>query len=269
MALITISRGSYSKGKEVAELVAQKLDYQCVAREVVIGASKEFNIPEVKLARALHDAPSIFERVTYGKEKYVAYFQCAFLKYMRRDNVVYHGLAGHFFLKGVAHALKVRIIADVEDRLKEVMERRGLSKEAAIAACKKVDAERRKWSLHLYGIDTFDPSLYDLTVNIKKLSVNDAADIISETAQSKAFKTTFESQKVMDDLVVASEVKAALIDLKPDVRIVARDGNVIIGTKSTLIKEPALVSKIECIAMGVQGVKGVEVKVAHLVDWPD
>ena len=79
MAIITISRGSYSRGKEVAERVAQKLGYQCYAREVILEASKEFNIPEIKLVKAIHDAPSILERFSYGKEKFIAYFQSALL----------------------------------------------------------------------------------------------------------------------------------------------------------------------------------------------
>ncbi|MGO9371592.1 MAG: AAA family ATPase [Syntrophobacteraceae bacterium] len=94
MAIITISRGSYSRGKEVAEKVAQKLGYQCCAREVILDASKEFNIPEIKLVNAVHDAPSILERFSYGKEKFITYVQAALLKCVQRDNVVYHGLAG-------------------------------------------------------------------------------------------------------------------------------------------------------------------------------
>lgn len=35
MAIITISRGSYSKGKEVAEKVAEKLGYECISRDVL------------------------------------------------------------------------------------------------------------------------------------------------------------------------------------------------------------------------------------------
>ncbi len=69
MAVITISRGSYSRGKEVAEKVAQKLGYECIAREIILEASEEFNIPEVKLIRAIHDSPSILNRFAYGKEK--------------------------------------------------------------------------------------------------------------------------------------------------------------------------------------------------------
>jgi cytidylate kinase len=131
MAIITISRGSYSKGKEIAERLAKRLGYECISREILIDASKEFNIPEVKLIRALHDAPSVLDRFTYGKERYIAYIKCALLDHVKKDNVVYHGLAGHFFLQGIPNVIKVRIISNIEDRVKEEMKRENISEEEA------------------------------------------------------------------------------------------------------------------------------------------
>jgi hypothetical protein len=93
MSIITISRGSYSRGKEVAEKLAQALGYECISREILLEASQQFNIPEIKLVRAIHDAPSVLERFTYGKERYVAYIRASLLKHMEKDRVVYHGLA--------------------------------------------------------------------------------------------------------------------------------------------------------------------------------
>ena len=269
MAIITISRGSYSKGKEVAEKVALKLGYQCLAREVLLEASKEFNIPQIKLARAIHDAPSIFERFSYGKEKFIAYFQSALLKCVQRDNVVYHGLAGHFFLKEIGHVLKVRIITDMEDRIKLEMERQSISREEALAVLKRDDSERRKWSQHLYGIDTADPILYDLVIHVGKITVDDAVDVICHTVGMPAFKTTFESQKAMDDLVLASEVKTTLIEIKPDIEVFVRDGGVSLGASALIMKDPNLVQEMERIVRRIPGVKDVSVKSSHLVDWSD
>ena len=96
--VITISRGSYSRGKEVAEKVASELGYECISRDILLEASEEFNIPELRLVRALHDAPSVLERFTHGRERYVSYIRKALLQRIRKDNVVYHGLAGHYFL---------------------------------------------------------------------------------------------------------------------------------------------------------------------------
>ena len=127
-------------------------------------ASEHFNVPEIKLARAINDAPSIFERLTYGRERYVAYIREALLHQFVKDNVVYHGLAGHFFVPGVCHVLKVRILADLEDRVAEEMKRQGISAEEARTFIKQDDEERYRWSYQLYGIDTRDASLYDLVI---------------------------------------------------------------------------------------------------------
>ncbi|MFZ0945333.1 MAG: cytidylate kinase-like family protein [Syntrophobacteraceae bacterium] len=269
MAIITISRGSYSKGKEVAETVAQKLGYECYAREVILEASKEFNIPGIKLVKAVHDAPSILERFSYGKEKFIAYFQAALLKCLQRDNVVYHGLAGHFYVKGVSHVLKVRIIAEMKERIQIVMDRERISSESALALIKNDDLERRKWSQHLYGIDTSDPILYDLVISVRKMTVDDAADVICNTAQLPAFKTTFESRKAMEDLVLASEAKTALIGLKPDIQVIAHDGVVTVGAGDKIVKNPDLVQEMERIVGRIPGVKEVNIKSSRLDEWSD
>jgi len=265
MAIIAISRGSYSRGKDVAERVAERLGYQCISREVIIEASREFNIPEIKLHRAIHDAPSILEKltsITYGREKYISYFETALLRLLQKDNMVYHGFAGHFFIKDVPHALKVRIIADMEDRVRLEMAREGIPREHAWRNLVRADEERRKWSLHLYGIDTGDPSLYDLVLLIKKLSVDNAVDGICHCAQLDTFKTTFESQKALDDLVLAAEVKAALLNLIPDIKVLAKDGRVALGTTLTL--GPLQAQELEKIARSISGVQSIEVKLSNL-----
>jgi cytidylate kinase len=209
MPIITISRGSYSRGKEVAEKLAQKLGYKCISRDILLEASEQFNIPEIKLIRAIHDAPSVLERFTHGKERYVAYIRSTLLKHVQKDNVVYHGLAGHYFLLGISHVIKVRIMADLEDRVQEEMRREKISAEEARNILKKDDDERRRWGIQLYGVDTWDPMLYDLVLHIKSLTVDDAIDLISKAAQLPHFQATPESQRLVDEMAQAAAVEAA------------------------------------------------------------
>ena len=269
MPIITISRGSYSRGKEVAEKVAQRLGYTCIARDVLMEASQDFNIPEIKLVRAIHDAPSILDRLGYRKEKYVAYIQRALLHHFQKDNVVYHGLAGHFFLKGISHVLKVRILAEMEDRVKLEMERHGIAEKEARRILEQDDEERRKWSQYLYGIDTRDPSLYDLVIHVKKVSVDDAVEIICNTVELADFRTTPASQKAMDDLVLSAEVKAALVNLKPDIEVAAKDGMVYIATTVPESLEEALVQKMLQTGKGIQGVRDIQVHTRSSVPYDD
>lgn len=261
MAIITISRGSYSKGKEIAERVAEELGYECISRDVLLEASEHFNVPEIKLVRALHDAPKVLERFTYGKKKYVAYIEQAFLEHVQKDNVVYHGLAGHFFLRGVGHTLKVRIIADLDDRVRVEMEREKISDEKARHLLKKDDYERRKWGLALYGIDTADASLYDLVIHIRKLSVNDAVELIGHTARLPHFQATPQSQQVLDNLVLAAQVKSTIFDAHPNVEVSAENGIVVVHTEGALEQEDAIAKRIRSHVTGVTGVKEVRVHV--------
>lgn len=262
MAIITISRGSYSKGKNVAEKVAQRLGYDCVSREVLVEASELFNIPEIKLVRALHDAPSVLERFTYGKERYLTFFESAFLQRVQKDNVVYHGLAGHFYLKGVKHVLKVRILADLEDRIRLEMEREKISRDEALYVLKKDDNERRQWSLKLFGMDSWDPSLYDLVIHIDQIRVDDAVGIICHTVGLEHFKTTAESQKTLDDLVLAARVKAGLIDACPSVKAEAKEGVVYVHTQAGQATAQQLADELKVLAERVPGVKEVRIDVS-------
>jgi cytidylate kinase len=264
MAIITISRGSYSKGKEIAEKVAQQLSYVCLPREDILReASEKWKIPEVKLVRAIHDAPRILERMGYGKEKYMVYIEASILHRMKADNVVYHGLAGHFFVKGVSHVLKVRVLANMEDRVRLEMQRENITAKEALRILEKDDEERRTWSKYMYGVDTWDPAAYDLVVHINKINVEDAVDIICHTANRPHFQSTADSQKVMDDLALASEVKATLIGFKPDIEVIADQGLVLVETRASLSEEERVIEEIEKIVREVPGVKDVQIK-AHL-----
>ena len=204
MGIVTISRGSYSRGKEIAEKLAQKLGYECISREILLKASKDFDVPEVKLLHAIQDAPSIFDRLKDGKRKYTAFIREAFLEYIQKDNVVYHGFAGHFFTREIPNILKVRIIANIDYRIKVVMERENISEEKARKQIYKIDVERRKWSMYLYGIDTNATELYDIVLQIDNLGVDDAVDFLYEIAKRPCFQTTPESQKKLKEMLASA-----------------------------------------------------------------
>jgi len=261
VAIITISRGSYSRGKEVAERVAQKLGYECVARKVLLEASEEFNIPEFKLVRELHDAPSLLQRFSRTKQKYISYIRTAFLEHVQKDNVVYHGLAGRVFVPGISHVLKVRIIADLKDRIREEMAREQLPYEKARSLLLKDDEERRKWSQSLYGTDNRDPENFDLLVHVGKLSIEDASEIVAQTVRLQKFQTTPESQQNLDDLLLASRVENRLINGHDIVSICAQQGEVIVELQAPLVHELQIAAEIKENLRGVDGLEETYIRV--------
>jgi len=261
MAIITISRSSFSKGQEIAEKVAAKLGYRCISRDVLLEASEEFNIPEVKLVRALHDAPSILDRFTHGKERFVAFVRQAFLEQVQGDNVVYHGLAGHFFVEGVRHVLKVRVFADFEERIAQEMKTVNVSRETAIETLRKDDKERHRWSEALYGVDTADATLYDMVIHLFKIAVEDAVDIICHTALLHPFQADAASQNKLDDLLLRAQVASAIVDKWPRAQVTAHQGKVIVLVEAPLTYETRISGEVAELVKDVAQVTSLRVRV--------
>ena len=263
MGIITISRGSYSKGKETAERLAKRLGYECVSRDILLEASAQFNIPEIKLVRAIHDAPTIFERFQHGKEKYTIFIREAFFKHIRKDNVVYHGLAGHFFCQGIPNILKVRINADLEDRIKQEMKREHIAEKEARYILKKDDDERRKWGMAVFGIDTNDPMLYDIVLHIGNLKVDDAVDILTDIARRPCFQTTPESQRILFDYYLTARTQEILFDRFPSARVSCSNGVVHVIIETALSLEQEVTGHIVQMLGGnrIDGIQDVRVTV--------
>jgi cytidylate kinase len=171
MAIITISRGTFSGGQSLAECIAEKLGYRCISREVLVKAAKQYGVPLEKLSKALEDAPGLLEHLTGERAHYLAYIRAVLCKEAKDDRMVYHGLVGHLLFRGLPHVLRVRVIANMEFRINGAMDRRHLSREEATQFIKKVDDKRSKWTKFLYGVDWRDPSLYDLVVNLDHINL--------------------------------------------------------------------------------------------------
>ena len=254
MAIITISRGSYSMGKEVAEKVSARLEYECISREVILEASKYYHIPEIKLSRAIHDAPSILNRISGGKQKYIAYILSAFADRVAKNNIVYHGLAGHLLLTDVKHVLKVRIIAGLDYRISIVAKRDNITRNEARVLLIRDDQERQKWTKRLYKTDPADSSLYDLVININKLTKDHAVDFICQAATCKELETTESSLQKVKDLALACRVKATFLEQGFDVSVTSDYGNILVYTKAG----DRLMHKLQKIVKGLDGeIKGI------------
>ncbi|MBU3946798.1 MAG: cytidylate kinase-like family protein [Proteobacteria bacterium] len=261
MSIVTISRGSYSRGKEIAEKLAETLGYECISREIILEASEQFNIPEIKLVRAIHDAPSILDRFSYGKERYIAFFRAAFLKRIQKDNLVYHGLAGQIFVQNIPHILKIRIIANLDARVKEEVKREKISAEQARQILVKDDAERRKWSMALYSLDTWDQRFYDMTLHLDTMGVEDAVSTILHILQRPCFQTTPKSLELLNDLSLSAQTEAALVNEFPKATVDAGKGLVYVSIRGSLIDEKRITDKVNRLVENVAGVKKVNVNI--------
>jgi len=273
MPIVTISRGSYTKGREVAEKLGKKTGYQVISREVLLSTSKEYNIPEIKLKKALHDTPSVLDRFSYGREKYLAFIRANILEHMVHDNTIYHGLAGHAFVQGVGHELDIRIRAALPERVqryKEYIKReegKEITDEEARYWLRKDDEERHKWSIHVTGIDPGDPSNYDMVYNASKFAVDDIVESIASFLSLPYLQATPESQARIEQLMKAAQVKTAIVNDLPMANVTCKENIAYVNVIADLSKEEKIVKQVEEKAATVQGIEGVKVYVSpHSVE---
>ncbi|MBC2717741.1 MAG: cytidylate kinase-like family protein [Desulfobacteraceae bacterium] len=261
MSIIMISRGAHHRGKEVAEKIALMLGYECLSRDILLEASRKYDVREVKFKKSMERAPNFFEKLGFEKEKYISYMQSALLNRLKKDYIVYHGLAGYLFVQNVSHAFSVRVVVDIKDRVKYCMQSEGVSEEKAYAMLHKLDEQRKKWGQYLHGVDISDPDLYDMVININRLTVDEAADIICSTAGLEKYQTTAESRQKIEDLALEAEVTAVLINVQPPKDVSAHNGVVSVQVQGGMFADDKIAGVVEELSKTIEGVKEVRTEV--------
>ncbi len=258
MAIITISRGTMSGGKKLAELLCEKLGYKCISREIIMSAAEKYGVPEYKLFAAIQKGPSLFQRLTDERERYLTYIQATLCDLVKDDNVVYHGHAGHFILQGISHVLRIRIVADMNYRIKSAMEQQNLLEKEAEKHIREVDKQRTKWTKFLYGVDWRSPELCDMVFNLQNIDLEFVCSMIERALSLPQFKTTPESMKKMNNLLLECQVKAMLAGISTvqlgQLEIEGEDSNITLKGK---VKSKELSEIIEETTAKVDGVDKV------------
>lgn len=259
MAIITVSHDSYSFGKKTAEVVAQELGYECLGAEIIHLASQELHLSDRNLITAIHDSPSIKDSLVASKERTIAKFRAAFYDYMLRDNIIYHGWAGHIFLSDVPNVFKVRLVTDMEDRIREEIRREGISVEEAVQRIREDDEERAEWTRSLYGRDNHDPKFYNLYINLHGINVDRAAQIIINSNKAFTNGHVLEMKTKLKDLVLEAKVEAKLLEIFPEIEVQVRNGVVYGQAEISILQEPFASRKAKKALANIEGIKAIHI----------
>ncbi len=185
MAVITISRQLGSQGQEIASLVAERLGYRLVWRELINQAARRAGAPEVALSTI--DELGLL-RLLPSPRASRAYRQ-AVEQVMRElateGNVVIVGRAGQVILRGHPDVLHVRVIAPAPSRAERIARERGIALEAARAQVDASDRFRRDYMKRFYRARWDDPELYDLVVNTERIASTQAAELILQAVSRR------------------------------------------------------------------------------------
>ena len=139
--------------RELPSAAAKILGYDYVDREILLHAARVHDVSEEKITDVADRHLSLWERFDEEKRRYLTFIEAAYYSFAEKGNVVTAGRGGPFFLRNVTHAVRVRIMAPFEVRVRRVMEREKLDHKAAAAKVRNYDRELAGRIDYLFGLD--------------------------------------------------------------------------------------------------------------------
>jgi cytidylate kinase len=235
------------------------LGYELLDEEVFREASSASDLPEDKLLSAFREPPAFFGMSAAARKRSIAYVSAALAKRLLKDNVIYHGPFGHALVPGVSHVLKVRIVADREDRVATKVKREAdVSEAAAEKALQREDKQRSTLAKQVFGVDDGDTDPFDLVINTSQVDVETATEIIVNAVKRDRYQPMTYSMRCMERLELALRTRASLVGIDPDVEVEAESDHLRIRTRlRSEGKQRAMREK----AVEVEGVEKVEMEV--------
>jgi cytidylate kinase len=210
MQIICVSRGSLSRGRELADALARKLDYDVLSREDLIEAAIAEGIQVGKLETSMMNPRTFTERLARERDHYLAFSTAYLCDRLQQGPLVYHGRTGHLLLRSVGHVMRVRVVADEEYRIKATMQSLGIDHDKATRYLAEVENDRRNWVRSMYGVSWEDASQYDVVLNVERMNVDNAAAALVGMAQLPDFQMTPASRRAMEDLTLSAHARLRL-----------------------------------------------------------
>ncbi len=173
--------------------MSSRLGYPSVGREVLQEAAEAVGASEEVFRGKFETTPGLWGRLTHARERYVLAVKTSLAEWCTRGDLIYHGLSGHQLLKGIPGVLKVRLIAPMEMRVQALLEtQHQLTASQAEAFIKDVDQDRARWVKVMYGVDVTDPSMHDLTINLRTHTIESACETVATAVAQPQFQITDE-----------------------------------------------------------------------------
>jgi len=270
MSVIAISRGSLFATRMLAEGLKDRLGYRVISREEVIDNAKQYGIEETGLGETdimESHPPGYWHERSDERLHYLTCFKTALLDFAVEGSIIYHGNLAHILLNEVPFVLRVRVNAPLVNRVKLLMDEEGMSEEGATKKVKEMDYKRRLWIQFLYDAEIIDPIFFDLVLNLERISIDDAIEMVVTEVVKEPFKPTKESLKVLKDLHLVSIAKTFLMRfpktkaLDLDVDADSSTGKVIVSGSLPPDADQTSEADIQSVLAGAELIKNVEVKV--------
>jgi cytidylate kinase len=265
MTIVAISREMGSGGYEIGAAVAKALNFEYVNRQILLEAAHAHGVPEATLEDVVARRPSLWERFDAERRRYLTFLEAAYYAFAERGNLVTASRSGPFFVRDVRHALKVRIMAPVEVRVRRVMAQEQMDQKTTAAKVRAYDREMAGRIDYLFGVDWTRPENYDLVINTSNDAWTFYTDLLVAAARHPQYQPTPESLQKVRDLSLAAQVRAAIATDPTtqhlNVEVTAQGGRVAL---TGVVYSPAVLEAAGNVAKRVPGVASVSCEAVEI-----
>lgn len=213
MYFITISEMSGTHGEKIAKQVAKKLGYTFYGEEELFKAADEMGfLDDVK--KLNEKGPNLLEKFFSERPKiYLNRLQSVILEVAKKGDAVFFGKGSQLLLHSFDCAFHVLLTGSTEKMVQRVMEENHVSREVAEQMIHRSDHDKKGFVRFAYDEDWLNPQLYDLLINVDKLSFDSAVKIVVDAAKSDDIKACGrDSVRLLGKLSLQRKVESALLE---------------------------------------------------------
>lgn len=181
--VLTLSRQMGAGNSGFARTLGLRLSLRVFDRELLEYEAVRLGVSEAELEQVDEQPPGLWQRMRSGSlhQRYFEALGQLIKEFAERGNVLFVGRGGNRFLRDHGGAFHVRLVAEIQTRVRRVMEHRWLREEEARQLIAQSDSQRKRFHESYFDCDWTDPREYHLTVNSGRLGP-DAVDLIVAAA---------------------------------------------------------------------------------------
>ncbi len=195
--IITIGRQHGSSGREIARLLAEKLNYKCYDKEIVDEAANhsDFSRDLIDAFDEKRMSAFILHAGGYGlNENFRLNMQVVSAQFEAMRNIaekgdcIFVGRCADYILRDHDDLVSVFILGDMDERLKCLERRQGLDEAEARKKIKEVDKDRSSFYRYYSDQTWGDAQNYDMCINSSKLGVEGTVQVILDYIKARGLK---------------------------------------------------------------------------------
>jgi cytidylate kinase len=259
MAIITISREMGTGAYGIAKELAKKLKYTLVDGPKLTSCAAEYGL-SLEMLQAVDEKPPSYNTVEdRARAASLNSIELILLDMAKKGNVILYGRGGQDLVQGCGNVLRLRFVADFEERVERFAEREWIDPDLAQELIRRSDHQRGGFIHFYFDRDWNDPLGYDLIFNTSRLSPSAIVDIVVAAVKDPRLKEADSwSAAAIENTILVKKIETALLrseelEYRP-FRIEVEDGQVTLFGYIGSEKEKKAALKVVAAIDGVQGV---------------